>query len=111
MTIIPLRRHAKRRTISPTARTAAQVNAVPGEGDAHATLVELYRDRCNSTKLRIEAARAALPYEKPRLAAAHIGADESESAADAARRLELLEKLRGHLEKAGLLEPATPKDV
>jgi hypothetical protein len=36
-------------------------------GDAHALLMSVYRDSNQPLSMRIEAAKAALPYEKPRL--------------------------------------------
>ncbi len=37
------------------------------EGDAHALLMAIYKDKRLSPEIRIEAAKAAAPYEKPRL--------------------------------------------
>jgi type II secretory pathway component PulM len=37
-------------------------------GDAHALLMTVYKDLKQPIGLRMEAAKAALPYEKPRLA-------------------------------------------
>ncbi len=37
------------------------------DGDAHALLMAVYRDSTHPLSLRIDAAKAALPYEKPRL--------------------------------------------
>lgn len=39
------------------------------EGDAHAYLMSLYKDPDMPIEKRLDAAKAALPYEKPRLAA------------------------------------------
>jgi len=36
-------------------------------GDAHAVLMAIYKDTRVDTALRIDAAKAAAPYEKPRL--------------------------------------------
>ena len=36
-------------------------------GDAHALLMAVYKDKRNPVDLRVEAAKAAAPYEKPRL--------------------------------------------
>jgi len=46
--------------------------AVPDafDGDAHSLLVMLYKDPTQPTHVRLDAARAALPFEKPRLATA-----------------------------------------
>ena len=40
------------------------------EGDAHELLMALYKDPTQPTTVRLDAARAALPFEKPRLATA-----------------------------------------
>lgn len=41
----------------------------PFEGDAHMFLMAVYKDPTKHIDLRMEAAKAALPYEKPRLMA------------------------------------------
>jgi hypothetical protein len=55
-----------------TATAAEQISAALGlevfHGDAHALLMTVYKDLNQPIGLRIEAAKAALPYEKPRLA-------------------------------------------
>jgi hypothetical protein len=55
-----------------TASAAEQISATLGSevfhGDAHALLMTAYKDLKQPIGLRIEAAKAALPYEKPRLA-------------------------------------------
>jgi hypothetical protein len=38
-------------------------------GDAHALAIAIYKDTRNDPELRLEAAKAAMPYEKPRLSA------------------------------------------
>ena len=51
---------------------AEQISATLGSevfhGDAHALLMTVYKDLKQPIGLRMEAAKAALPYEKPRLA-------------------------------------------
>ena len=42
-------------------------------GDAHALLMAVYKDKRVDMPLRIEAAKAAAPYEKPRLNAVDHG--------------------------------------
>jgi hypothetical protein len=58
-----------------TARAAEQISATLGSevfhGDAHALLTTVYKDPKQPIGLRIEAAKAALPYEKPRLASSN----------------------------------------
>ena len=39
------------------------------EGDAHALLMTIYKDESRPIELRLEAAKAAIAYEKPKLAA------------------------------------------
>jgi hypothetical protein len=55
-----------------TATAAEQISAALGSevfhGDAHALLMTVYKDPKQPIGLRMEAAKAALPYEKPRLA-------------------------------------------
>ena len=55
-----------------TATAAKQISATLGSevfhGDAHALLMTVYKDLKQPIGLRMEAAKAALPYEKPRLA-------------------------------------------
>ena len=43
------------------------------EGDAHALLQATYKDKRNPIELRVDAAKAAAPYEKPRLNAMDHG--------------------------------------
>jgi len=55
-----------------TAAAAERINATLGregfEGDAHTLLMSIYKDPNQPIGLRMEAAKAALPYEKQRLA-------------------------------------------
>jgi hypothetical protein len=55
------------------ADTAAKITGVLGagafEGDAHALLMAVYKDMTRPIELRMDAAKAAIGYEKPRLAA------------------------------------------
>jgi len=55
------------------AETAVKITEALGadafEGDAHAFLMGVYKDATQPIELRILAARAAIGYEKPRLAA------------------------------------------
>lgn len=53
-------------------------------GDAHALLISIYKDARQDMHLRVDAAKAALPYEKPKLASIEVQADVSvrRSAAD-----------------------------
>jgi hypothetical protein len=65
-----------RRTLArerAVAGAAAKITTVLGanmfEGDAHALLMVIYKDPAQPIETRIEAAKAAIGYEKPRLAA------------------------------------------
>lgn len=48
----------------------------PFRGDAHALLMAVYKDVSNPMNLRIDAAKAAISYEKPRLAAVEHSGDK-----------------------------------
>jgi len=61
-------------TLQEAQSKAAQVIAdMLGEhafdGDAHALLVAVYKDKRNDIELRVDAAKAAIGFEKPRLQA------------------------------------------
>jgi hypothetical protein len=65
-----------RRTIAlqtATAAAAEQIKTALGpdafDGDAHALLASIYRDPRQPIGLRLDAAKAAIAYERPRLAA------------------------------------------
>lgn len=47
----------------------------PFDGDAHALLVAVYKDPANEWNLRLDAAKAAIRYEKPALAAIEHSGD------------------------------------
>ena len=65
-------------------RTAIQEKAkklealVPGafEGDAHALLMAVYKDPAHELTLRVDAAKAAIRYEKPALSSVDSTGDE-----------------------------------
>ena len=73
------------------ARASAQIAEALGpdafEGDAHAFLVMLYKDPRQPDSVRIDAAKAALPYEKPRLASVGVAVDDRRTLADAIREV------------------------
>jgi len=51
------------------AKAAAKIEGVLGpQGDAHALLTAVYKDESQAIDLRVQAAKAAIAYEKPRLA-------------------------------------------
>jgi hypothetical protein len=51
----------------PNRRTAARVEAMAQGDGAHALLIAIYQNPDNDMHSRIDAAKAALPYETPRL--------------------------------------------
>ena len=55
------------------AETAVKITNALGnrafEGDAHALLAGVYKDKSQPIELRVQAAKAAIGYEKPRLTA------------------------------------------
>ncbi len=53
-------------------KITAALGATAFEGDAHALLVSVYKDAAQPTELRVTAAKAALPFEKPRLASTEL---------------------------------------
>ena len=67
------------RTIEAQKAAAEFIERVlPGafEGDAHAYLMAVYKNPDNKQSIRVDAAKAALPYEKARLASVeHTGKD------------------------------------
>src|SRR5256885_7285693 len=64
----PNRRGEKRKAaIKAVAERLAAAIPEAFDGDAHAYLMAIYKDPSHETAVRIDAARAALPFEKPRL--------------------------------------------
>ena len=53
-------------------KVAAAIGADAFEGDAHALLVAVYKDPRHEWELRVDAAKAAVRYEKPALASSTI---------------------------------------
>lgn len=62
------------------------------QGDALAFLVAIYKDPTQEASMRIDAARAALPYEKPRLAAVEARVREDD-------HIPLAERLKAYARK------------
>lgn len=52
------------------------------DGDAHAFLMAVYKDKLQPTELRLHAARAAIGYEKPPLTAVESTTDRGPTLAD-----------------------------
>jgi hypothetical protein len=63
-----IRRHAAAVVRRKTARALRAVGLEPFAGDAYAFLVWTYRNPAIPIELRLVAAKAAAPFEKPRLA-------------------------------------------
>lgn len=63
-------RHTVEREAKIAATQAAAEALLPQafKGDAHALLIWVYKDESLDLETRLAAARAAIPYEKPRLA-------------------------------------------
>lgn len=59
------------------AAAAALENTIPDAfiGDAHTYLMAVYKDPAFETSIRLDAAKAAAPYEKPKLATTEIKGD------------------------------------
>lgn len=63
-------KHTKERLekIERDAKEIAQtIGATAFEGDAHAFLMSVYKDQAQPLELRLDAAKAAVGYEKPKL--------------------------------------------
>jgi hypothetical protein len=59
-------------------KAAAAIGAiVPGvfSGDAHSLLMAIYKNPTHKIELRLDAAKAAAPYEKPKLASTELKSD------------------------------------
>src|SRR5271163_3270635 len=67
---------AVREAAKETARLIEET--VPGafKGDAHAYLMSVYKDPKHPIEIRIDAAKAAVRYEKPSLAAVQVQGDK-----------------------------------
>jgi hypothetical protein len=80
--------------------TVGEATADQAPKDAHAYLIEIYRDEAVAPSLRIKAAQAALPYEKAHLkAVAMESASRVDTPAQTARRAELRAKLDEAMKK------------
>ena len=67
--------------VAEASRKAAATLAenIPGcfEGDSHALLMAVYKDPNNPLPLRLDAAKTAIGYERPRLASVEHKGDEA----------------------------------
>ena len=69
-----LNKRTKARLATIAKVTKLVTNAFPG--DAHALMVAVYKDETNDLYMRLDAAKSAIPYEKPRLSSIeHVGRD------------------------------------
>jgi hypothetical protein len=62
------------------AKNAKRKAALPFTGDAHALLVMIYQDQTLPLALRLEAAKAAIPFEKSALAATSPASSDLDAA-------------------------------
>jgi hypothetical protein len=83
----------------------AQDQSNASRGDAYDYLVSIYQDDWLEPALRLQAAKAALPFERAPLRGAKAAAAQS-SAATEARRQELLDRLRRLADKVAEERPA-----
>ena len=67
------RERAARETVAQVTRAMQAAELTPFEGDAHALLIAVYKDTRLPIDLRVDAAKAAIRYEKPALA--HVQAE------------------------------------
>jgi hypothetical protein len=70
-------KHTKELAEQVAATATAIESIIPGAftGDAHALLMALYKDPRKEITIRLDAAKAAAPYEKPKLASTEIKGD------------------------------------
>jgi type II secretory pathway component PulM len=69
-------------TAAASAKIADVLGSVAFVGDAHALLMSVYKDIGQPLSARIDAAKAALPFEKPRLSTVDAKIERSISLAD-----------------------------
>lgn len=77
----PGARNKRNRALDEAAALAAErlAAAIPDAftGDAHALLMAVYKDPALDLALRVDAAKAAIRFEKPALAATTLSGDEA----------------------------------
>ena len=78
---IPTGRPRGRPPGSPNKRRKAETSDA-FTGDAHALLMQIYKDPNQPIELRLDAAKAAIRYEKPALAAVEVNATIKRDAND-----------------------------
>lgn len=69
------RTQALEAAVKETAEILEDVIPDAFEGDAHAFLMKIYKDPAQDIHLRVDAAKAAVRYEKPALAAVDVTAE------------------------------------
>lgn len=72
------------------------------KGDAHALLMAIYKDTKNELEIRIDAAKAAIGYEKPRLANTTIQ-NKTVRSVDELSTAELLAALQSAADREGIV--------
>jgi hypothetical protein len=76
----------ERSQVQAAARITKALGPGAFEGDAHALLVSVYKDSSQPIGLRVDAAKAAIGYEKPRLSVGGGNADGGTSRSKAQTR-------------------------
>ena len=66
---------AKKKAKEKAAKLVAAALPDAFEGDSHALLVAIYKDKTHDIGLRLDAAKAAIAYEKPRLSSVDMKAN------------------------------------
>jgi hypothetical protein len=61
--------------VAATAKAIESIIPDAFAGDAHALLMALYKDPRKEITIRLDAAKAAAPYEKPKLASTELKSD------------------------------------
>jgi hypothetical protein len=79
---------ARREQLAKVAEELEEV--IPGafEGDSHALLMAVYKDTRNDMAMRLDAAKAAIGYEKPRLASIEANVKATVTQEDALAAIE-----------------------
>jgi hypothetical protein len=72
----------ERALAATSARIANALGPASFSGDAHTLLVTIYGDTLQPISLRLDAAKAALPYEKPRLSTVDAKIESTVTLAD-----------------------------
>ncbi|MEN6449095.1 MAG: hypothetical protein ABFC96_01265 [Thermoguttaceae bacterium] len=65
----------REQAMADAAARVTEALSAPFDGDAHAFLMLLYKDCEQPVEVRLDAAKAAIRYEKPALASVEVSAD------------------------------------